>query len=393
MSEKWRHITNQYFFVRSISVEIEFGKASAQRRISRRTLLETLGASAIGFSLVSCGKADDKTAGAGKSVSSEEAKLNFYNWDTYIGETTLPDFQKATGIEVKMDLFANNDELFAKLRGTNPGYDVIMPSNDFVERMVKADLLDVLDRSLIPNAKNVSPEFMDVAYDVGRKYSLPYTWLALGIGYRKSKVKSVPDSWKWLYDSDVYKGRISLLKEAADLFRLGGKYLGHSVNGLTPEIIKQVEAMLIKQKPYVKAFHEDNGQDLLASGEVDLVLEYNGDIAQIMAEDDDIGFVIPKEGSQLNSDNMAIPKGAPHPKNAHAFMNFMLDGKNGAEIYKAIQYPTPNAAAKALMPASYKNNTTIFPPADILSKCEYSAYPGPALQQQMEDAFTRIMAA
>ncbi len=364
------------------------------RRLSRRNLLETLGVSAIGFSLASCGKADDKPAAAGgKITTGEEAKLNFYNWDTYIGETTLSDFQTASGIEVKMDLFANNDELFAKLRGGNPGYDVIMPSNDFVERMVKAKLLEPLDAALIPNTKNIAPEFMDVAYDKGRIYSRPYTWLVLGIGYRKSKVKGVPDSWKWLYDSDMYKGRIALLKEAADMFRLGAKYLGHSVNGLTPEIITQVEAMLIKQKPNIKAFHEDNGQDLLASGEVDLVLEYNGDIAQIMTEDDDIGFVVPKEGSQLNSDNMCIPVGAPHPKNAHAFINFILDGKIGADIYKTIQYPSPNAAAKAMMPDAYKNNSTIFPSADILAKCEYSNYPGPELQQKMEDAFTKVMAA
>jgi spermidine/putrescine transport system substrate-binding protein len=367
------------------------GKSVPPLRLNRRHLLESLGASAVGFSLASCGKSDDKSEAG--PVSGEEKKLNFYNWDTYIGETTLPDFRKASGIEVKMDLFANNDELFAKLRGGNPGYDVIMPSNDFVERMAKAALLEPLDAALLPNTKNVSPEFMDVAYDKGRIYSRPYTWLVLGIGYRKSKVKVVPDSWKWLYESDAYKGRISLLKEAADLFRLGGKYLGHSVNALTPEIIKQVEAMLIRQKPYVKAFHEDNGQDLLASGEVDLVLEYNGDIAQVMAEDDDIGFVVPKEGSQLNSDNMCIPKGAPHPKNAHAFINFILDARNGQDIYKTIQYPSPNAAATALMPESYKNNPVIFPAAGILAKCEYSAYPGPALQQLMEDAFTRVMAA
>lgn len=364
------------------------------RRLSRRNLLETLGVSAIGFSLASCGKSDDAPkAGAGKIATGEEAKLNFYNWDTYIGDTTLADFQAASGIEVKMDLFANNDELFAKLRGGNPGYDVIMPSNDFVERMVKAKLLEPLDASLIPNTKNIGTEFMDVAYDRGRIYSRPYTWLVLGIGYRKSKVKTVPDSWKWLYDSDAHKGRIALLKEAADLFRIGAKYLGHSVNSLTPEIISRVEAMLIKQKPNIKAFHEDNGQDLLASGEVDIVLEYNGDIAQVMAEDDDLAFVVPKEGSQLNSDNMCIPAGAPHPKNAHAFINFMLDAKVAAEIYKKIQYPCPNAAAKLLMPDSYKNNPTIFPSAEILAKCEYSTYPGPELQQKMEDAFTKVMAA
>mgnify|MGYP000060553624 CR=1 FL=1 len=228
---------------------------------------------------------------------------------------------------------------------------MIVPSNDFVERMVKADMLIPLDHAQIPNIKNVDPSFINVAYDPGRKYSLPYTWLVLGIGYRKSKVKGKPDSWKVIFDSADYKGRIALLSEAGDMFRLYGKYLGKSVNGLTPEDIKVIEAMMIKQKPNVKAFHEDNGQDLLLSGEVDLVLEYNGDIAQIMAEDDDIDFVLPKEGSQLNSDNMCIPKGAPHPKNAHALINYLLDAEVGKKITETIKYPTPNDAVKALMPA------------------------------------------
>ncbi len=362
-----------------------------RRRVNRRSLLEALGAGAIGLSLVQCGKADDKAATS--SSTGEEAKLNFYNWDTYIGETTLGDFKTASGIDVKMDLFANNDELFAKLRGGNPGYDLIVPSNDFVERMKTADMLVALDKALLPNMKNISPEFMNVAYDPGRQYSLPYTWLALGIGYRKSKVKGVPDSWKHLFDSKQYTGRIALLKEAGDLLRLGAKYMGKSVNGIDAATLAQVEAMFIKQKPFIKTFHEDNGQDLLLSGEVDLVLEYNGDIAQIMREDPDIGFVIPKEGSLLNSDNLCIPKGAPHPKNAHAFINFLLDAKNSAAISEKIQYPSPNTAAKALMPDAYKNNAAIFPPAAILAKCEYAAFPGAEMQQKFEDAFTKIMAA
>jgi spermidine/putrescine transport system substrate-binding protein len=249
-----------------------------------------------------------------------------------------------------------------------------------------------LDKAQIPNFKNVAADYQDVPYDPARKYSMPYTWLALGIGYRKSKVKSVPDSWKVLFDSDEYKGRIAVLSEAGDMFRLYGKYMGKSVNGLTDADIKMIEAMMIKQKANIKSFHEDNGQDLLLKGEVDLVLEYNGDIAQIMAEDPDIGFVIPKEGSQLNSDNLCIPKGAPHPKNAHAFINYLLDAEAGKKITETILYPTPNDAAKALMPDDYKNNQVIFPPAAVLAKCEYAKF-NPELQPKYEEAFTRVRAA
>ena len=362
----------------------EFDKI-VSKGLGRRSLLQALGATAVGISftgLAACSKeaAKEPTKSAATTriaATGEEPKLNFYNWDTYIGETTLADFKGLGG---------------AKLRAGNAGYDVIVPSNDFVERMAAADMLVPLDHSLIPNFQNIAPEYQDVPYDPKRKHSMPYTWLTLGIGYRKSKVKAVPDSWKVIFDSDEYKGRIAVLSEAGDMFRLYAKYLGKSVNGLTKDDIKIIEAMMIKQKPNFKAFHEDNGQDLLLKGEVDLVMEYNGDIAQAMAEDDDIGFVLPKEGSQFNSDNLCIPKGAPRPKNAHAFINYLLDAEAGKKITETILYPTPNAAAKALMPDEYKNNPVVFPAAEQLAKCEYAKY-NPELQPLYEEAFTRVRAA
>ena len=381
-------------------IQMKLGEFKA----NRRSILQGLGAAAVGISLsgvlAACSKGEggaDGNAQAGGATAripstGEEAKLNFYNWDTYIGETTLADFKDASGVDVNMSLFATNDELFAKLRAGNPGFDVIVPSNDFVERMAPAGMIIPLDHSLIPNMKNIDPQFINVDYDPGRKYSVPYTWLVLGIGYRKSKVQGVPDSWKTLFDSNQYAGRISLLSEAGDLFRLYGKYLGKSVNALTPQDVQTISQMMIKQKPFVKVFHEDNGQDLLAKGEVDLVLEYNGDMAQVMMEDPDLDFVIPKEGSQLNSDTLCIPKGAPHPKNAHAFINYLLDAEVGKKIAETILFPTPNAAAKALMPDDYKNNPVIFPPEQLLAKCEYARF-RPDVQPLYEEAFTRVRAA
>lgn len=366
---------------------------------SRRAFLAAFGASAAAFTIASCSKSEaPKTATQnGKLVieGSEAKKLEFYNWDTYIGETTLSDFKNASGVEVGMTLFASNDELFAKFRAGNPGFDVIMPSNEYVTRMAEAKLLMPLDHAKIPNMKNILPEFQNPDFDPGRKYSMPYTWLVLGIGYRKSAMKGgiIPDSWKYLFDSEEYSGKISVLGESMDLFRLVFKYFGKSVNDFTPELMKQAEALLVKQKKHIKKFHEDDGQDLLLKKEVDIVLEYNGDIAQAKVDDDDIDFVVPKEGSLLNSDCMCIPMGAPSPNNAHAFINFLLDGEKGADISKAILYPTPNGAAKALMDDSYKNNPIIFPPAAQMEKCEYGKFLGADNAQAIEGAMTRVRAA
>lgn len=354
-------------------------------RSSRRSFLAGLGTAAVGLSfapmLSGCGQ-----GGSGKSI-------NFYNWDTYIGETTLEDFKAASGIDVNMSLFATNDELFAKLRGGNQGYDVIVPTNDFVQRMGAAGMLQQLDHAKIPNFKNISPEFQDADFDPGRKLSMPYTWLILGLGYRKSKVDGVPDDWKWVFESDQYKGRIGLLSEAGDLVRLALKYLGLPMDTADPAALQRVEELLIRQKPNVAVFHEDNGQDLLLAGDIDIVIEYNGDMAQAIREDDDLGFVVPRQGSQLSSDCLCIPTGAPSPDLAHAFINFLLDAEAGAHISETIQYPTPNAAAKALMPAEYRDNPVIFPPADVLARSQYAKYVNEDLSRRYEEIITRVRAA
>lgn len=327
------------------------------------------------------------------SMAEEEKKLNFYNWDTYIGENTLAEFTDATGIEVKMDLYADNDELFAKLKGGNPGYDVIVPTNDYLERMIKADMVVPLDHSKIPNMANIDPRFQDATFDPGRKYSIPYMWGTLGIGYRKSAVNGTPDSWKVLLDSDEYAGAISLLGDQQNVLGAGLKYLGFSWNSTNPGELKKVEELLLKQKKNIKVFAPDNGQDLLAAGEVKLCQEWNGDIKQVMSEDDDINYVVPKEGSLVWQDTLAIPKGAPHPQNAHAFLNFILDAKEGAGIAETIQYATANKAAREQMAAEYKDNPVIFPPEDVLAKCESALYLGEEAIKLRDEIWTRIRAS
>ena len=325
----------------------------------------------------------------------DEKKLNFYNWDTYIGETTLADFQTATGVEVKMDLFGDNAELFAKMREGNPGYDVIVPTNDFVDRMWRANLLQPIDHDSIPNfRKNIDKLFLDADFDPGRKYSMPYMWGTMGIGYRKSKVAR-PDSWSavWGEQSNQYSGKIGWISEPGSMLGMVMRYLGYSFNSANPDEIRAAADQLIKFKKNVKGVFEDNGQDLLASGECDLVVEWNGDIAQLINEDPDVDYVIPNEGGYFWQDCLCIPVGAPHPENAHAFINFLLDAEIGRDLAEYIEYATANEAARKLMDDSYNKNPAIFPPADVLANLEPSLYLGEERAQLIDEEWTRVLAS
>lgn len=351
-----------------------------RRRVSRRALLQGVGAVGLSFTLP-------------KGLRAQGGTVNFYNWDTYIGETTLLDFTAATGISVNYDLFADNAELFAKFRGGNPGYDLIVPTNDYVERFIAADLLQPLDHSRIPNMANVDPAFADPAHDPGRRYSLPYMWGTIGIGYRPSAVSATPDSWSHLYTSDAYAGRVALLGEPTTVLQMVFKMMGKSLNDWSDDNIAAAEEIIIAQKSRITAFAPDNGQDLLLAGEVDLAQEWNGDILQAMEEDDDIGYVVPSEGALLWEDDLCIPAGAPNPEGAHELINYLLDAEAGAAIADYIYYATPNAAAKALMSEDYTTNPAVFPSDATLAKCEVAIFPGQEVMSKVDAAWTRIIAA
>jgi spermidine/putrescine transport system substrate-binding protein len=325
-----------------------------------------------------------------RSAFGQEKQVNVYNWDTYIGETTLEDFTEATGIAVRYDLFASNEEVFAKLREGNPGYDVIFPSNEYVERMIAADMLLPLDHDKVPNMGNVDPTFADPAFDRGLKYSMPYFWGTLGLGYRISAAS--PRAFADLVEGDAFTGRVSLLN-SIDTIRATLKYLGHSLNTKDPGEIAAAAETLIRIKPKIRAFAPDTGQDLLVSGEVDVCLEYNGDVLQVMAEDDDLSYVVPEEGSLLWEDAMCIPLGGPNPANAHAFINFILAPEVHGAIAEFVRYPCPNAAAMEYIPEADRKDPAIYPAREVLDRCEFAVYMGEKIEGLYQDALTRVLAA
>jgi spermidine/putrescine transport system substrate-binding protein len=326
----------------------------------------------------------------GRRGLAQALQVNVYNWDTYIGETTLEDFTDATGIAVRYDLYASNAELFAKLRGGNPGYDVIFPSNDYVERMIVADMLLPLDHAKLANIANIDPAFADPAFDPGLQHTVPYFWGTVGLGYRASAAS--PTAFADLFEGDAYAGRIALLS-SVETIRATLKGLGYSLNSKAPAEIAEAAAALIRIKPKIKAFTPDTGQDLLIAGEVDVCLEYNGDILQVMAEDDELAYVVPEEGSEIWEDCMCIPKGGPNPDQAHAFIDFILDAEVHGAIATEIQYACPNAAALAFIPEADRENLALYPPREVLDRCEIAVYKGEEAENLYADALTRVLAA
>ncbi|MBE9556898.1 MAG: spermidine/putrescine ABC transporter substrate-binding protein [Proteobacteria bacterium] len=340
----------------------KFGR-SLISQVSRRAFMQG-SVAAVGITFV---------GGANRAWSAEEKQLNVYNWDTYIGETTLDTFTKSTGIAVQYDLFGDNEEMFAKLKEGNPGYDIIVPTDYMVEDMISLGMVVPLDHSKIPNLKHLDSAFTDPAYDPGMKYGIPYMWGTLGFGYKESAVDGVPNSWADVLEPERAKkhsGRIALLSDSRAVIGCALKYMGYPMNSINPKEIAKARDLLIAVKPHIKTFAADNGQDLLVAGEVDITMEWSGDIAAVMQEEEGYNYVVPKEGSNVWVDSICIPKGAPHPENAHKFINHVHDVDVNVEISNTIYFATANKDAKARMPPEYTDNPAVFAPADVLSRCE-----------------------
>ena len=330
--------------------------------ITRRRALHGLGSTAIALTLT-------PLAGCGEGKS-----LNFASWESYLGETTLDGFKEASGIDVSLSVIASEDALFSQLKAGTPVPDVLIASNQLVERLVAAHLLTPLSHARLSGLRNLDPRFANPVYDPGLKYSVPYTWQTYGIGYRKSAVSVPPKGWTDLFDNPAFAGRIALPADSAELYRILARTRSKAPGVIAPADVPLLTALAQRQLPRIKAFHSDDGQDLLLTKQVDLVAELNGDIAQVMLEDHDIGFVMPIEGSELTCDGLCIPAHAGNPGNAHKFIDYLLQSQAGMRVLSTILYPTPNLAAKALMPAAYRNSAVMFPPADIIAKSGFSRW-------------------
>jgi spermidine/putrescine-binding protein len=294
--------------------------------------------------------------------------LNLYIWSNYIAPETVRKFEQRMGVKVNLDLYDTNEAMLAKIQSGNVGYDLLCPSNYPIETLRKQDLLRPLDHSALPHFRNLDPRFLDLDYDKGNRYSIPYFWGSCGIGYNRGRVPQA-DSWGVLWDPR-YRGRVLMLDDPREAIGAALKWRGRSFNASDAESLALATRLLLEQKPLVRTYNSSNFEDVLLSGDVWVAQGWNGQFARAIAQDPDLDYVIPKEGGSLFIDSLVIPRSAPHPELAHAFMDFVMEGEVAAEICASMQYSTPNRAAVPLLPESLRRNRAVFPSDEEVARLE-----------------------
>lgn len=312
--------------------------------------------------------------------------LNISNWNGYIADDTLANFTKETGIKATYDIHDSNEVLESKLMTGNTGYDVVSPSNHFLSRLIKAGAIQKLDKSQLPNWKNLDPTLMKKleVNDPGNQYGYPYMWGTAGIGYNVEKIKAifgntdVTKSWSLFFDEANIKKLsecgVAIIDNPTQVLPITLNYLGLPPHSHEPADYKKAEQALLKIRPYVQYFHASKYISDLANGNVCAVIGFNGDIVQAAASAReakngiDIAYSIPDEGSTLWFDMVVMPKNAPHEKNGYRYMNYLLQPEVIANISNSIHYANPNSAADALVVPEVKQDLAIYPPKAVMDK-------------------------
>ena len=344
----------------------------------RRELLAAMGALALG--------ADLTPLRAQESVS-----LRFLCPNGALVQSVVDGFAKAGG-KIDVEAYADAPAIYPKVAAKDANYDIIVAPERVVARMIFADLLQNIDGKLVPNLKNLDPAFTNAAFDPGRRFSVAYAWGTVGVGYRRSALGVEPGSWKWIFDSDRYAGRISWLSGPELTLGCALKYQGHSVNTLQLSELDAAAELLKRQRPHVTHLTATEAGDLLLSREADVVLARNAEISRARARDPDIDYVVPGEGSLLLQYCLCIPRRAAHAKEAHAFIDYLLRPEVGAEVARTLRFATPITAARAALPETERNDPVTYPDDQIIARSEIMNYRGERVISRFEQAWQSINA-
>src|SRR5580658_5134644 len=347
---------------------------------------------------------------AARSGAAEEKRLFIYNWTDFIGRNTVAEFEKQTGIKVTYDVYDSEETMDARLLAGSSGYDVVIASTEYFGREIKAGVYIPLDKSKLPNWKNLDPRILAIqtAHDPENAHSVPYMHAINGFAYNvdmiKARMPNAPvDSLDMLFKPEVVAKfadcGVTFLDSAADTLMLALQYLGLDPNTTQPEDYKAAEAMLLKVRPYVHSFDSSEYLNGLANREICLAMSWSSDYALSRARARAVGvnvnlaFTVPKEGANQNFSSMLIPEGAPHPQAAYQFINFMLRPEVIAEITNEIFYGNDNIASRPLIDPRILSDVTLYPTPEVEARLYRSAETSAATERIRTRIWTRIKTA
>jgi spermidine/putrescine transport system substrate-binding protein len=309
-------------------------------------------------------------------------RLHLYIWNNYLSPETIKRFQASCQCEVVQDYYGSVEELLAKMAAGAKGYDILVPTGFGISPLTKQGLLQPLNKNQLPNFKNQNPAFLNSPFDKGNTYSVPYAFTTTLLGFNIDKLKALnidPSSWAIIFDPTILakiKGKVTVLDDPRELLAAALKYNGFSANSINPAEWAKAKATILKAKPYWAAFNNQSYIKELTVGNIWVAHGYSSDMFQAQQDAKaakrkfSIGYTLQKEGNTLSVDSLVVPKTAPRPDLAHKFINFMLEGKNAADLTNMVGTGNPNAAAEQYVKPELRQVQAIFPTKAQMAKLE-----------------------
>ena len=318
--------------------------------------------------------------------------VNFFNWSKYIGPDTLPGFTRETGLAVNYEEFADEEEMFAKLRSGARGYDLIIGTDYMIPRLRALNLVDAYPPGALANLKNIDAKFLKPPYDPENAFTVPYLWGTTGIGFNKAKLGKAPSSWMDLWD-ERYKDKITVLDNARDTISTGLLLCGYPETTTDPEAFRKVKELLLKQRPLVKQYTSSTYIDSLVAGEAYLSMAWSGDVLQAARENPHIDFAIPKEGSYMWVDNLCLVRGSENREETLRLVDHLLKGEVAAGVANTVRYASPNSAAKPHLDKSLAKDPRVFPTPALQARLRFHALLDPEASQLWNETWTDVKVA
>lgn len=313
--------------------------------------------------------------------------ITVFNWGEYIDPELVDRFEEETGIRVIYETFDSNEAMLTKIQQGGTRYDVAMPSEYMIEKMKEEDLLLPIDQSKLPNLQNIDPYFLDLPFDPGNQYSIPYFWGTVGIAFNPTLLDGQTfESWDELWSPEL-KQEVILVDGAREVMGMGLNTLGYSLNSTEETELRAATDRLKEMGPNVKAIIGDEIVETMRRGEAAIALVWSGQAADIMYVNEDIDYSVPEEGSNLWFDNMIIPKTAGNVDGAHKFINFMLDAEVAAQNADYVGYSTPNSSAIKLMDPEVTGDTRFYPTEEMRERLEVYENLGPEMLGRYNELF------